>query len=67
MNKEQAIRNVLNYSYDIELANFNECYNKTSVQWDTDREINLAIKDNLEECKNHIFVSLDYLFNELEK
>jgi hypothetical protein len=61
MNKEQAIKDVVNYLWQSELKHFNEEYNLTNIYWDTEQEITLAIRDNWLDCKDHIFIKVDFL------
>jgi|TARA_A100001201_G_scaffold19028_1_gene21436 hypothetical protein len=61
MNKEQAIKDVVNYLWESELKHFNEEYNSTNIYWDTEQEISLAIRDNWSDCKDHIFIKVDFL------
>jgi hypothetical protein len=65
--KDQLIKEVMRYVYDIELKHFNEDYNETNIYWDTVQEIELGIKDNWDDCKNHIFVTIFNLGELLRK
>ena len=65
--KEELIKRLVRYIYDDELKHFNDEYNNTNIYWDTVQEIELGIKDNWEDCKNHIFVTLYNLDNLLRK
>tara|TARA_B100001142_G_C14273909_1_gene632055 strand:+ start:940 stop:1344 length:405 start_codon:yes stop_codon:yes gene_type:complete len=58
---QEDITAVLNYCYDDELKDFNEWYNDTNIYWDEEQELDLAIKDNWDDCKNHIFVKIHRL------
>jgi len=55
---QAQIERVVAHFIDDELKDFNETYNNTHVYWDEKQEIELAIKDNWDDCKNHVFVSL---------
>ncbi len=52
------IDKVILHYIDDELKDFNEQYNDSNVYWDEKQEIELAIKDNWDACKYHVFVSL---------
>jgi len=61
MELQEDIRGLLNYCYDDELKNFNECYNQGEALWLNDDELDEAIKENWNDCKNHIFVKIHRL------
>ena len=69
MKKEikELINTLIEYSYLDELKDFNEQYNDTNYYWSSKEEIETAIKENYEDCHNHIFVTLFELQYYIEK
>lgn len=61
MELQEDIIALINYCYNDELKDFNEIYNDSNVYWDEEQELDLAIKDNWDDCKNHIFVKIHRL------
>ena len=58
---QEDIQALLNYCYDDELKDFNEYFNQGEDFWREDEELDKAIKENWDDCKNHVFVKIHRL------